>query len=95
MRDSIASGGLGTGISANDAGGGTTFLMVDRGVSANNFHGVGVGAANSTMWIGDSTITGNAGNGFVSSGGASASYGTNKVNGNGADGAATTSAAMK
>ncbi len=61
VRDSIASGGLGTGISANDAGGGTTRMMVDRSVSLNNFHGVGVGGANSTIWIGDSTVSGNAG----------------------------------
>jgi hypothetical protein len=48
-----------------------------------------------TIWIGDSTISGSLAVGFVSGGGASASYGTNKVNGNANDGAATTSAAMK
>ena len=95
VRDSSASGGLGTGISAVDTGAGTTRMMVDRSVSVNNFHGVGVGSANSTMWIGDSTISGNIGIGFTSGGGASASYGTNKVNGNATDGAATTSAAHK
>ena len=95
VRDSSASGGAGTGIAALDAGGGTTRMMVDRSVSVNNHHGVGVGSANSTIWIGDSTISGNAGIGFTSGGGASASYGTNKVNGNGTDGAATTSAAHK
>lgn len=95
VRDSIAAGGAGTGISAVDAGGGTTRVMVDRSASLNNFHGISVGGANTTLWIGDSTISGNSGIGFVSSGGASVSYGTNKVNGNATDGAATSSTAHK
>jgi hypothetical protein len=70
-------------------------MMVDRSAILNNHHGIGVSGANATIWIGDSTISGSAGIGFVSSGGISASYGTNRVNGNGTDGAATTSAAMK
>jgi hypothetical protein len=95
IRESVASGGLGTGMSASDAGGGTTKVMIDRSAILNNFHGVAVAGANATIWIGDSTISGNVGIGFVSSGGVSASYGTNLVNGNGTDGAATSSAAHK
>ena len=96
IRNSTASGGgAGVGISALGAGSGTTKVMVDRSVIANNFHGIFTSGANATIWIGDSTISGNAGIGFVSSGGASASYGTNQVNGNATDGAATTTAAHK
>ena len=96
IRNSTASGGgAGVGISALGSGNGTTKVMVDRTVIANNFHGTFTSGPNATIWIGDSTISGNAGIGFVSSGGVSASYGTNKVNGNTTDGAATSSAAHK
>ena len=62
---------------------------------ANNLHGIFTSGPNATIWIGNSTISGNSGIGFVSSGGVSASYGTNQVNGNAADGAATRGAALK
>jgi hypothetical protein len=92
VRDSVSTGHTGTGIFAADSGGGTTSVLVDRTTSSNNGTGIGVNLA--TIRIGDSTISGNT-TGLAAVGGLIASYGTNKVDGNGADGPAMTPIAPK
>jgi hypothetical protein len=89
VSDSVSSGHGGIGFGAG-GGSGTASLMIDRSTSANNGTGIFATAANATVRIGDSTVSGNTGLGLhPQGGGVIASYGTNKVNGNGTDGAPT------
>ena len=69
--------------------------MLDRTALVNN--GTGTFVQNSSiMRIGNSTVSGNSGSGLSHFQFAEIqSYGTNKVNGNGTDGAPTTTMAMK
>jgi len=57
--------------------------MITRSVSANNYYDLSVGA-NATLWVGQSTVTGNT-EGWYNSGGTMQSYGTNQIAGNGGD----------
>ena len=95
VRDSIAAGNGGNGILAVDQdGNNVTKLMIDHTTVANNAS-IGVSSVGtSTIWIGDSTVTGN-GTGFFSGGGILASYGTNKLVGNVGDGAPQSSIGMQ
>jgi hypothetical protein len=93
VRDSVTAGGSSAGIRALDDNSGTTNVMVDRSAAVNNFTGIFSFGAGATIRIGDSTVTGN-GTG-LSAVNAILSYGTNKVDGNGSDGAPTSTIAMK
>ena len=87
VRDSVSSGNTNPGIAALTGFGsnGQVRVMVDRSAFVNNLTGVVAHAANATIRIGDSTVTGNQ-HGLVSVlSGAILSYGTNKVDGNDAD----------
>jgi len=95
VRDSVAAGNLGLGISAFESGSGTTVVTVDRSAAVNNGTGIFADGAGATIRIGDSTVTGNNIGLSTSTGGVIDSYGTNKVNGNGSDGAPTNTIAMK
>jgi hypothetical protein len=100
VSDSVAAGNGNTGIFAN-VGAGTTTVMIDRSASVNNATGIRVrtsiqfpaGAA--TARIGDSTVSGNTTGLDPELGGSILSYGTNKVNDNGTDGAPTSTISMK
>jgi hypothetical protein len=94
VRDSVAAGNAGAGILANDDGSGTT-VMVDRSAFANNGSGVVADGPTATIRIGDSTVSGNTTGLSALSGGVIASYGTNKVNGNGTDGAPSSTIARR
>jgi hypothetical protein len=93
VRDSVTAGGGGAGIRALEDSSGSTNVMVDRTASVNNATGIFSFGAGATIRIGDSTVTGN-GTG-LSAINAILSYGTNKVDGNGSDGAPTGTIAMK
>jgi hypothetical protein len=70
-------------------------VTVDRSASVNNGNGIVANGAGATIRIGNSTVTGNI-NGLFANGGAIASYGTNKVNGNtAANGDPTSTITMK
>ena len=90
VRDSISAGNTFTGIKASKGGFGSdpTTVTVHRSASVNNSTGISAEGSSATIRIGNSTVTGNA-FGLSSPGGAIISYGTNKVNGNGTDGAPT------
>lgn len=93
LRDSIISAN-GSGLFVtNPDGGGTVRVMVDRSAIANN-RGKGISAASTaaTIYIGDSTISGNGTGLATSGGGAIVSYGTNKIIGNRVDGAPSATA---
>jgi hypothetical protein len=96
VRDTV-SAGTPAGISAMENGAGSIVVMVDRSAAINSAGGTGILAsgAGATIRIGDSTVTGNLTGLSVDGGGAIESYGTNKVNGNGTDGAPTSTIAMK
>jgi hypothetical protein len=93
VRDSFVAGnvyGIGT-----VGGGGIINLMIDRTTVANNSGGYGIGAsAATTISLGDSTISGNTKGLHTDSGGVIESHGTNQVNGNGMNGAPTSSIGM-
>jgi hypothetical protein len=89
MRDSVAAGNSGTGIRVSEGGSGTTTVMIDRTAAVNNEFGIIASGTGATVLLGDSTVTGNVTGLNFSNGGVIASYGTNKVNGNGTDGAPT------
>jgi len=95
VRDSVAAGNAGAGIAAITFGSGTTVVTVDRSASVNNSIGIFAGGTGATIRIGDSTVTGNNTGLSTNTGGTIASYGTNKVNGNGTDGAPTSTILMK
>lgn len=85
VSDSVVTDSTLAGIVAITNSGSPNNVMIDRTVVANNSQS-GVAATGATIRIGESTVTGNANGLTTSSGGTIASYGTNKVNGNGTDG---------
>jgi len=89
VRDSVSAGNAIIGIVASDNGSGTTNVMIDRSASLDNTTGIQASGAGATIQIGDSTVTRNGTGLKPFNGGVINSYGTNKVNGNGSDGAAT------
>ena len=63
-----------------------TNLMVTRSVAANNSSfGIESNGKGATLWIGQSTVTGNGGGWEVYAGGVLQSYGNNQINGNAAN----------
>jgi len=95
LRDCVSSGNAGTGIAAGAFASNPTQVMVDRCALSNNNIGIDSQGPGTTVRIGDSVVAGN-GVGLNSGFGAVlASYGTNKVNGNGTDGAPTTTISPK
>lgn len=87
VRDSVSAGNGNAGIRAEESGGGTTTVMVERSASVNNLVGIRAEtSAGATVRIGDSTVNGNGTGLNPLSGGAILSYGTNKVDGNDTDG---------
>ena len=95
VRDSVMDGGAGTGISVVENGVGTTTVMIERSTIMHYVHGIASSGAGATVRIGDSTVTANGSFGFFNGSGAIVSYETNRVNGNGNDGAATSTVAHK
>ena len=97
VRASTSTGNGNHGIiAAENAGGGTTTAMLERTASLNNDEmGVIASGAGATIRVGDSTVTGSNSGLSAGSGGAIASYGTNQVNGNVADGNPTSTIAMR
>jgi hypothetical protein len=95
VRDSITAGNAIIGIVASENGSGTTNVMIDRSASLENTTGIQATNAGATIQIGDSTVTRNSTGLKPFSGGVINSYGTNKVNGNTNDGAATNTIPMK
>jgi hypothetical protein len=98
VRDSAAAGNN-VGFRAGDDGftlGRVTRLLIERSAAVNN--GTGISSRGSpdvtTVTIADSTITGN-GTGLAAEGGAIASFGNNRIAGNGTDGAPTTTIAPR
>jgi hypothetical protein len=70
-------------------------VMVERSTIMNYVHGIAASGAGATIRIGDSTVTANGGFGFFNGTGTIVSYETNRVNGNGNDGAPTSTVAHK
>jgi hypothetical protein len=95
VRESVVAGNTGVGIHAVEAGAGATTVMVDRSASVNNRTGIRSHGTGATIRIGDSTVIGNTFGLVLFGGGVIESYGTNQVNGNGADGAPTSTISMK
>jgi hypothetical protein len=82
--DSVVAGNSNTGFFVNtQSGGATASLMVLRSVVANNLTGITANFTGSTLWMGQSTVTGNTAGWSVTSGGVVQSYGTNQITGNG------------
>ena len=91
VRDSVVAGNGSAiiGIVASESGSGTTNVMIDRSASVDNTTGIQATNAGATIQIGDSMVTRNSTGLKPFSGGVINSYGTNKVDGNTSDGAAT------
>jgi hypothetical protein len=89
VRDSVAAGNDGIGIYAIEGGAGTIEVMVVRSASVNNLTGIGAFGPDATVWIADTTVSGNGTGLNTTSSGVIVSYGTNKVNGNGTNGVPT------
>ena len=88
-------GNGGPGIFANGGAPGTTTVMIDRSAVVNNSTGIVAALGGGVIRIGDSTVTGNVtGLDFFDSG-QIISYETNKIEGNGTDGAPSSTIAMK
>jgi hypothetical protein len=88
IADSMVGGNSQDGIIAvTPSGGAPIGVMVTNTKSVNNAFGIRSIGPNVTVRAGDSTITGNSTGLSFSAGGALVSYGTNKVQANGADGA--------
>ena len=83
VRDSVSSGAT-TGLYVQDSGDGTTKIMVERTTLVNNGFGIQAFGTFATIWLGNSTISGNATGLSSSTGAAIVSYETNRINGNGA-----------
>ena len=94
VRDSVASGNT-NGIAGQDSGTGSTKVVIDRSASVNNSV-VGIKASNTltNIRVGDSTVAGNA-TGLSAVGSFLISFGTNKMYGNGSDGAFTATTTYK
>jgi len=94
VRDSVFAGNS-RGIIAQTQNG-TANVMVDRSAVVNSgVYGIFANGAGVTIRIGDSTVTGNTTGLSTQSSGTIASYGTNKVNGNGTNGDPTSVIDMK
>ena len=88
IADSMTAGNSQDGILAATSGGGAPIgVMVTNTKSVNNAFGIRSIGPSVTVRAGDNTITGNSTGLSFSGGGALLSYGTNKVQANGADGA--------
>lgn len=91
IEDSIASGNSSVGINATTpvAGGQTTQVIVDRTSASNNAtYAVRADGAGATVWVGNSTFTGNGsalGTLTTNHSAIINSYGTNAINGNALD----------
>ncbi len=98
VSDSVVAGNNQLGIAAHDDISGGTRLVVERSAAVNS-SGIGTAilanGAGTTIWIGNSTVSGNENGLFAQAGAAIRSYATNKVNGNANDGAATSTVLMK
>ena len=98
VSGSVVAGNNQIGIGAYDDINGGTRLMVER-TAAVNSSGLGYGVfatgAGATVWIGNSTVSGNENGLHAQIGAAIRSYETNKVNGNANDGAASSAVATK
>jgi hypothetical protein len=94
VRNSVAAG---AGIAALESGSGTITLMIDRSAAVNYVGGTGILAsgAGTNIQIGDSTVTGNLLGLSATDGAAIQSYGNNKVDGNGSNGAPTSTINLK
>jgi hypothetical protein len=80
--DSVAAGNTIVGFqSATTVGNAATNLLLFRSVAANNVTGIEAFGTGATLWIGQSTVTGNA-TGWSNSGGVLQSAGTNLIVGN-------------
>jgi hypothetical protein len=90
VKESVATGNSGVGIRAVTGGTNQVVaVMADHTASVNNGTGISSEAgSNSTVRLTNTTVTGN-GTGLSPSGGAIVSFHTNNVQGNGSDGAAT------
>ena len=87
LRDSVVAGSNNIGIYAGHANGnGSVRLMIDgSAVLGSTNSGIHTAGSNANVFVGDSTFSGNA-IAMTSAGGTIATYGTNKVHGNGGDG---------
>ena len=98
VSDSVAAGNNHINIGAHDDINGGTRMVVERSAAVNS-GGPGVGifanGAGTTIWIGNSTVSGNNTGLHAQVSAAIRSYATNKVNGNANDGAATSTVPMK
>jgi len=94
VRDSL-SAGSNRGISVSEGGSGITRIVVERSAAVNNTFGLLVFGTGATVRIGDSNVSGNGTGLSAVSGGAIASYQTNKIDGNGTDGSPTSTITMK
>jgi hypothetical protein len=98
VSDSVVAGYGQTGIAAFDDVNGGTRLMVERTAAVNgSINGVGVFAtgAGVTIWIGNSTVSGNQTGLQAQASAAIRSYATNQVNGNDTDGAPSSTVMMR
>ena len=88
IADSVITGNSQDGIVATTSAGHAPIGVLVTGTkSANNAFGIRAIGPNVTVRVGDSTITGNGTGLAFTSGGALLSYGTNKVQANGTNGA--------
>jgi hypothetical protein len=98
VSDSVAAGNNQIGIGAHDDINGGTRLMVER-TTAVNSSGIGVGifanGAGTTLWLGNSTASGNENGIHAQVSAAIRSYETNQVNGNATDGTPSSIVTMK
>jgi len=94
VRDSIAADSN-MGIKLSEGSGGLTRVMIDRTAMVNNAFGLYVFGAGATARIGDSVVSANGTGLSTVTSGVIESYQTNKIDGNGTDGAATNIIAMK
>lgn len=96
VRDSVVAGGSSQGILARKlTNPGSVRVMVDRTALVNNQTGIRVDGPGATVFVGDSTISGNDTGLLTTSGGIINSYKTNKVNGNTIDGTPTATVLYK
>jgi hypothetical protein len=95
VRDSMVAGTQGGGFFATDNNQAATRLVIERSAAINNGTGI-LSAVSSLMTVilTDSTVTGN-GTGLSVFGGVIASFGNNRIAGNGTDGAPTTTIAPR
>jgi hypothetical protein len=94
LRDSTISGnGNGVVVTAPAGGGSASVSVQDSEVARNGTYGLAANGPLGQIVVGNSVVTGNAVGVFAADGGAMVSAGNNGVNGNGYDGAFTSSVA--